>query len=124
MLKEKCGDEAISASHNIDLATLPPCRRSFKQHVHRCNYQVAIWKRSDQPVPEIPQTIEGHGWTMKNEVLEPLWAEEEEQLSLSHDVTDDLLNDVHDTDEDEEDGDCMLQNGTDDTLDSDDSGEA
>ena len=81
MLKEKCGDEVISASHNIDLATLPPCRRSFKQHVHRCNYQVAIWKRSDQPVSDIRQPTEGHawtmteghGWTMKNKVLEPLW---------------------------------------------------
>ena len=61
---------------------------------------------------------------MKNEVLEPLWAEEEEKLSLPQDVIDDLLNDVHDSDEDEEDGNCMLQNGIDDTLDSDDSGEA
>jgi len=45
-------------------------------------------------------------------------------LSLPQDVIDDLLNDVHDSDEDEEDGNCMLQNGIDDTLDSDDSGEA
>ena len=55
---------------------------------------------------------------MKNEVLEPLWAEEEEQLSLPQDVIDDLLNDVHDSGEGEEDGDCILQNGIDDTLDS------
>jgi len=101
MLKEKCGDEVISASHNSDLATLPLCRRSFKQHAHRCNYQVAIWKRSDQPVTDIPLPTEGHGWTMKNEVLEPLWAEEEEELSLPQDVIDDLLNDVHDSDEEE-----------------------
>jgi len=60
---------------------------------------------------------------MKKEVLEPLWAEEEEELTLPQYVTDDLLNDVYDSDEDE-DGDCILQNGIDDTLDSDDSGEA
>ena len=42
MLKEKFGDEVISSSYTIDPATLPPCRRSFKQHVRRCNYQVAI----------------------------------------------------------------------------------
>jgi len=38
---------------------------------------------------------------MKNEVLEPSWAEEEEELSLPQDVIDDLLNDVHDSDEEE-----------------------
>jgi len=38
---------------------------------------------------------------MKNEVLESLWAEEEEELSLPQDVIDDLLNDVHDSDEEE-----------------------
>jgi len=75
-------------------------------------------------VPDIPQPIEGHRWTVKNEVLEPLWAEEEEQLSLPQDVIDDLLNDVHDSGEEEEDGDCILQNGIDDTLDSNDLDEA
>jgi len=60
---------------------------------------------------------------MKNEVLEPLWTEEEEELSLPQDVTDDLLNAVHDSDEEEEDGDCILQNSIDNTLDSDDSDE-
>jgi len=49
-------------------------------------------------------------------------AEEEEELTLPQDVIDDLLNDVHDSDrEEEEDGDCILQNGIEDTLDSDDS---
>ena len=42
-------------------------------------------------------------------VLEPLWTEEEEEFTLPQDVIDDLLNDVHDSDE-EEDGDCILQN--------------
>ena len=60
---------------------------------------------------------------MKNEVLEPLWAEEEE-LTVPRDVIDDLLNDVLDSEEEEEDGDRILQNGTDDTLDFDDSDEA
>jgi len=101
MVNEKCGDEVISSSYTIDPATLPSCQRSFKQHVHRCNYQVAIWKRSDQPVPDIPQPTEGHGWTMKNGVLEPLRTEEEEELTLPQAVIDDLLNDVHDYNEEE-----------------------
>ena len=123
-LKEKCGDEVISAGHSIDLATLPPCRRSFKQHVHRCNSQVAIRKRSEQPVPDIPQPTEGHGWKMKNGVMEPLWEEEEEEWSLRQDVIDKIPNAVHDSDEEEENGDCILQNGIHDTLDSSDSDEA
>ena len=43
VLKEKCADEVISASQNTDLGTLPSCRHSLRQHVHRCNYQVVIW---------------------------------------------------------------------------------
>ena len=81
-------------------------------------------KPSEEPVPDIPQPTEGHGLTMKNDVLEPLWAEEEEELSLPQDVIDDLLNNVHDSDEEEEDGDCILQNGIDDKLDSNDLDEA
>jgi len=38
-------------------------------------------------------------------------AEAEEEMSLPQDVIDDLLNDVHDSDKEEEDGDCILQNG-------------
>jgi len=124
LLKEKCGDKVISASHNSDLARLPPCQRSFKYYVHRCNNQVAIWKCSDQPVPDIPQPTAGHGWTMKNGVLKPQWAEEEEELTLPQDAIDNLLNDAHDSDEEEEDGDCILQNSIDNTLDSDDADEA
>ena len=52
---------------------------------------------------------------MDNEEWESLWAEEEEELSLPQDVIDDLLNDVHDSDE-EEDGDCILQNCIGDTT--------
>jgi len=38
--------------------------------------------------------------------------QEEEEMSLPQDVIDDLLNDVHDSDkEEDEDGDCILQNG-------------
>jgi len=61
-------------------------------------------------VPDIPQPIEGHWWTMKNGVLEPLWTEEEEELTLPQDAIDNLLNNVHGSDEEEEDGDCILQN--------------
>ena len=32
MLKEKCRNETVSSSTNIDLSALPPCRKSLKQH--------------------------------------------------------------------------------------------
>ena len=62
---------------------------------------ITIWKHSDQPVPDISQPTAGHGWTMKNGVLEPLRTEEEEELTLPQAVIDDLLNDVHDYNEEE-----------------------
>jgi hypothetical protein len=55
LLKDKCGEEVINANQNVDLATLPPCRRSLVQHIRRCNYQIAVWRRADQPDPDIPQ---------------------------------------------------------------------
>lgn len=42
------------------------------QHVHRVNYQVGIWKRALQPNPDIPHPV-GHGWSLVNGKLEPLW---------------------------------------------------
>jgi len=54
----------------------------------------------------------------------PRCPEEEEEWSLPQDVMDEILNAVHDSDEEEEDGDCILQNGIDDKLDSNDLDEA
>ena len=79
--------------------------------------QVAI--RADQPVPDIPEPTHGHGWVRNNGILEPLWTEEEEELVLPQDVIDGLLEDVLDSED--EDGQYILQNGLDDSLDSDDS---
>ena len=119
LLKEKCGEDVISASQNVDLATLPPSRRSLKQHIRRSNYQVAIWKHGDQPMPHIPNPTEGHGWVINNGSLEPLWTEEEEELTLPQTVIDDLVNDFPGSDDEEEDDrECFLQNGLDDSLDS------
>ena len=63
-LKEKCGDEEINSSLNVDLSTLPPCRRSLKQHVRRVNFQAAIWKRTHIPNPDVLDAAEG-AWVGK-----------------------------------------------------------
>jgi len=64
-----------------------------------------------------------HSWAITiKETADWHCGREEEELTLPQDVIDNLLNDVHDSDrEEEEDGDCILQNGIEDTLDSDDS---
>ena len=121
LLKEKCGEDVISASQNVDLATLPPSRCRLKQHMHRSHYQVVIWKHGDQPMPHIPNPTEGHGWVVNNGSLEPLWTEEVEELTLPQSVIEDLVNDVPGSDDEEEDdreSQCILQNGVDDSLDS------
>ena len=35
LLKDKCRHEVINANQEVDLATLPPCRRSLVQHIRR-----------------------------------------------------------------------------------------
>ena len=79
---------------------------------------MTIWKRGDQPVPDIPNPTEGYGWVLNNDILEPLWTEEEEEeLALPQTVIDKVLNDVPDAGEEENDQECVLQNSLDDTHD-------
>ena len=58
----------------MDMATLPPCRKCLEQHIKRVNYQVAIWKRSNELHPHIPPPVGDHEW-MKGEdgMMETLW---------------------------------------------------
>ena len=67
-----CPSESPVPAKNIDLASLPPCRRSLTEHVKRANYQVAIWKRAMVASPEVPAP-EGHGWTTEDGKLTPKW---------------------------------------------------
>jgi len=46
----------------IDSAQLPPCENTLLQHTRRANYQAAIWRRSLDNSPAIPDPTEGHGW--------------------------------------------------------------
>ena len=50
--KRKVGDRHCLSE--CRLGYLPPCRCSLKQHVRRCDYQVAIWKHGDLAMPDIP----------------------------------------------------------------------
>ena len=77
-LKQKCGvDAQLSASKNVDMGTIPPCRACLQQHIRRVNYQVGVWKRANRANPDVPDPTDGHGWTMNGDSLEPLWTDAE-----------------------------------------------
>ena len=62
-LKEKCEGKPTTAMRNMDMSTLPPCRKCLIQHVRRVNYQLSILKNSHKAQPNIPVASERHGWT-------------------------------------------------------------
>jgi hypothetical protein len=72
------------------------------QHIRLCNYQIAVWRRADQPDPDIPLPTEGHGWVLNNGLMEPFWTKEEEELILQQTVIHTMQNDFDDADPDEE----------------------
>lgn len=76
-MSELCSkdDKHLAHSRNVDLATLPPCGRSLEQHIRRVNYQVGIWKVAHIANPDIPDACNGHGWTLVDQKIEPLWYE-------------------------------------------------
>jgi hypothetical protein len=54
MFRAKNGD--------VSSGQLPPCKDALLQHTKRANYQAAIWRRSLQNTPQIPEATDGHGW--------------------------------------------------------------
>lgn len=100
LLKERCGDEPLNANHNVDMASMPPCKQTLQEHIKRSNYQVAIWKRALEPMPDVPAASNGHGWVDVDGTLEPMWSAEEDVI-LPADVVDFLV-DFPDSDDEEE----------------------
>jgi hypothetical protein len=74
ILREKSGgrDGKIDINRNVDLSLLPPCKKSLVQHIHRANYQVAIWNRSHIAIQNASKPTEGHGWKLEDGVIKPL----------------------------------------------------
>ena len=48
----------------IDAKNLPLCFDSLKYHSMRANYQVAVWCRCLDTIPDIPSP-DGNGWSIK-----------------------------------------------------------
>ena len=75
LLKKKCDSNGnLDPSRNIDIANLPPCSNTLKQHIRRANYQVGIWKKALDNFPEIPDPSD-HGWVVNDGKMEPLWCD-------------------------------------------------
>ena len=121
IIKSKCKENSdmISPSAHLELLSLPPCRKTLVQHIRRCNYQVAIWKRAHIAKVVPPSPTEGHGWRYDGNRLEPLWCEgdvlpprlvdvlvqnEDEQSDdeIEMDIEDSLSDDDQNSDSDEE----------------------
>lgn len=73
-ISETCTKENCDIpSTNVDMGSLPPCKQSLIQHIHRVNHQVGIWKRAHIPNPDTPKAFDGHGWKMEDGLLQPIW---------------------------------------------------
>ena len=77
MMSELCSknDERLGRLKVVDMSKLPTCRRSLEQHIRRVNFQVGIWKGAHIAKPDVPVPSDGHGWTLLDGRLEPLWYE-------------------------------------------------
>ena len=77
-IDEICGHKDQKAPlSNLDMSSLPPCKRALEQQMLRVNYQVATWKRSHISNPDIPEPA-NHGWKMGSGLLRPHWFDGQE----------------------------------------------
>ena len=69
-------NEKLTSKSKVDLARLPPCHSALKQHVHRVNHRMCLYKRADIPILAKPKPYDpGQGWMKTDDgVLEPLWS--------------------------------------------------
>ena len=102
-------NDRLDPSKNVDFAVFPPSFETLKQHMRRSNYQVAVWKRSDEPFHELPDA-EQHGWVEEEGFLVPLWSEGSVLPSSVADLLEDMTveeeeNLVEEVDSDDSDSD-------------------
>ena len=106
-INKLCIKTGKTIPRNVDMASLPPCRRTLEQHVRRANYQVAVWKAAGEAKPAIPSPDQDHGWIMAEEGLQPMWYEGDSLPENLQDVSEDQESheesDDSDTESDSED---------------------
>lgn len=57
---------------------LPACKGALKQHAKRPNYQLAIWRRSRQNSPEVPEATDEYDLVTGDGLIEV------ERIKLHH----------------------------------------
>ena len=89
-LNEICSNKSLKAMKNVDLSSLPPCKKTLDKHINRVLYTVCILKKSHLQNPLIPDP-EFYGWIKVDGILKPHWFDGEElPLQLKDvEVTDD-----------------------------------
>ena len=74
LFKAKRGSEGKLTNYtNVGITNMPSYNDSLGEHVRRSSYQVVIWKQEHVTKPDVPNPPTGHGWVLKDDVLEPLW---------------------------------------------------
>jgi len=117
IMQRKCGGEkGLTKSSAFDLSSLPPCHNVLMQHTKRANYQVAIWKRAHVAQPSVPMPTEGHGWTVKDGVMQPLWTDKDVLPEELVDILEETIQEAED--DSEEDDEVEIEEGV--VSDSDD----
>ena len=84
-INEACSNKSLNAMKNIDLASLPPCKKTLEKHIERVIYTVGILKHSHLPNPMIPNP-ENCGWEKVNGVLQSHWFDDKEMPLQLEDV--------------------------------------
>jgi len=56
----------LSKQGDVDSSMLPPCEDSLIQHIHRANYQVGVWRRALEPMPDV-SPANGYGWVLTDD---------------------------------------------------------
>lgn len=66
---------------------------------------MAIWRNAHVPQPTVPSPTEGHGWTIENGVMQPLWTDRDVLPKELVDILEETIQkaeDASDTDDEDE----------------------
>ena len=62
----------LFCSRSTQSTSLPPTRNALVLHVHRANYQAAVWRRALSNTIQ-PPSPHGHGWIVKKTKVKVEW---------------------------------------------------
>ena len=101
-LKDKCEGKPTTAMCNMDMGSLPPCRKCLIQHVRRVNYQLSIWKKLSHSPNEHSCTIR-KAWPDSGKI--EFWIEGQVLPQRLADILQDTIDADNNEEEEEEDDD-------------------